>query len=120
VGSEAIGSMCRSIAAWAEEVGKPKLSADEQEEEGATSGQVSSADLAKVPIVQTAIGAAALGLGGVGGLGRTSSEPSPSPAEEEEGSNGKALPMGVVGATPAQVSRALKVQHCLYVDGTIQ
>ncbi len=28
VGSEAIGSMCRSIAAWAEDVGKPKLSAE--------------------------------------------------------------------------------------------
>ena len=109
MGSEAIGSMCRSIAAWAEEVGKPKLSADEQEEEGATSGQVSSADLAKDPIVQTAIGAAALGLGGVGGLGRTSSEPSPSPAEEEEGSNGKALPMGVVG--PPQLKLA---EHSRY------
>ena len=27
MGSEAIGSMCRSIAAWAEEVGKAKLDA---------------------------------------------------------------------------------------------
>ncbi len=90
-----------------------------EQEEGATSSapsQISNADLAKDPMVQTAIGAAALGLGGVGGLGRTSSEPSPSPGEEEEGSSGKVLPMGVVGATPAQVSRALKVQNYLYVD----
>jgi len=95
----------------------------EQEEEGATSSvpsQISSADIAKDPIVQTAIGAAALGLGGVGGLGRTSSEPSPSPGEEEEGSSGKVLPMGVVGATPAQVSRALKVQSCLHMAVDIQ
>jgi len=50
----------------------------------------------------------------------SSSEPSPSPGEEEEGSSGKVLPMGVVGATPAQVSRALKVHNGLYVDGIIQ
>ena len=28
LGSEAIASMCHGIAAWAKEVGKPKLSAD--------------------------------------------------------------------------------------------
>ena len=33
------------------------------------------------------------------------------PHAEEEGSSGKVLLMGVVGATPAQVSRALKVQR---------
>ena len=85
-----------------------------QEEEGATASapsQISNTDLAKDPIIQTAIGAAALGLGGMGGLERTSSEHSPSPREEEEGSSGKVLPMGVVRATPAQVSRALKVHN---------
>lgn len=114
-----VGAAARGLGG----VGGLGQSNSEQEEEGAASSaprQTSSADLAKDPIVQTAIGAAALGLGGVGGLGRTSSEPSPSPGEEEEGSGGKVLPMGVVGATPAQVSRALKVQNCLYVDGIIQ
>ena len=36
--------------------------------------------------------------------------------EEEEGSSDMALPTGTVGATPAQVSQAVKVQNCLYVD----
>ncbi len=40
--------------------------------------------------------------------------------EEEEGSSGRVLPMGIVGATPAQVSRALKVHNHLYGDGIIQ
>ena len=31
LGSEAIGSMCRSIAAWAEEVGKPKQHAEPED-----------------------------------------------------------------------------------------
>ncbi|KAL0019747.1 hypothetical protein WJX77_011122 [Trebouxia sp. C0004] len=102
-----VGAAARGLGG----VGGLGQSNSEQEEEGAASSepsQISSADLAKDPIVQTAIGAAALGLGGVGGLGRTSSEPSPPPGEEEEGSSGKVLPMGTVGATPAQVSRALK------------
>jgi len=107
-----VGAAARGLGG----VGGLGQSNSEQEEEGASSSepsQISSADLAKDPIVQTAIGAAALGLGGVGGLGRSSSEPSPSPGDEEEGSSGKVLPMGIVGATPAQVSRALKVQNVL-------
>lgn len=84
----------------------------ELEEDGATSSSSSGGSITD-PVLQTAVGAAALGLGGVGGLGRSSSEPSMPPGEEEEGSSGSALPMGKMKATPAQVSRALKVCLCV-------
>ena len=84
----------------------------EQKEDEATSASSSGGSITD-PVVQTAFGAAALGLGGVGGLGRSSSEPSMPPGEEEEGSSGSAVPMGRAKATPAQVSRALKVCLCV-------
>lgn len=74
-----------------------------EEQQASSSGQDSIAD----PIIQTGIGAAALGLGGVGGLGKSNSEPDM--GEEEAGVSGRALPMGSIAATPGQVSRALKV-----------
>ena len=59
------------------------------------------------PIVQTAVGAAALGLGGVGGLGKSSSEPDADPSTLA----GSAVPMNRLSASPVQVGKALKVSH---------
>ena len=86
----------------------PSQPPPEEEAQAGISGRNPSDNSARDPIVQTAIGAAALGLGGVGGLGRTTSEPSMAPGEEEQNSS-RVLPMGRIAATPAQVSRALKV-----------
>ena len=100
-----VGAAARGLGG----VGGLGKTSSEPEEEAGSSSQNSSTDLTNDPAVQTAIGAAAMGLGGVGGLGRSSSEPSMPPAEEDIGSSGRVLPMGRIAATPAQVSRALKV-----------
>ena len=68
------------------------------------------------PIIETGIGAAAMGLGGVGGLGKSNSEPNR--GGEEAGASGRAVPMGSIPATPGQVSRALKVRHIDSVEQT--
>ena len=82
-----------------------------EDEEAASSARQtkSAADGVAKPIIETGIGAAALGLGGVGGLGKSNSEPDM--AGEEASGSGRVLPMGSISATPAQVSRALKVRQ---------
>lgn len=79
--------------------------------EGATSSgsQTSNSNGIAKPIIETGIGAAAMGLGGVGGLGKSNSKPSK--GKEEAGVSGRVVPMGSIAATPAQVSRALKVNR---------
>ena len=86
----------------------PPDSAEEEATESSPSRIKSSAGSVAKPIIETGIGAAALGLGGVGGLGKSNSEPDM--AEEEASVSGRVLPMGSIPATPAQVSRALKVR----------
>lgn len=88
----------------------PPPDSAEAEGPGSSSSQTKSgADSVAKPIIETGIGAAALGLGGVGGLGKSNSEPDM--GEEEASVSGRVLPMGRIPATPAQVSRALKVRQ---------
>ncbi|KAL3136300.1 hypothetical protein ABBQ32_007306 [Trebouxia sp. C0010 RCD-2024] len=86
----------------------PSVSPPEEDEESQSSSgqQIPGARSIAKPIVETGLGAAAMGLGGVGGLGKSNSKPDK--GEEEAGVSGRVLPMGSIAATPAQVSRALK------------
>ena len=87
----------------------PPDRAEEEKPESSSRQSKPSADGVAKPIIETGIGAAALGLGGVGGLGKSNSEPDM--AEEEASVSGRVVPMGSIPATPAQVSRALKVRQ---------
>lgn len=87
----------------------PPDRAEDEETASSSSQTKSAADGVAKPIIETGIGAAALGLGGVGGLGKSNSEPDM--AGEEASGSGRVLPMGSISATPAQVSRALKVSQ---------
>ena len=87
----------------------PPDRAEDEAPESSSSQTNPSADSVAKPIIETGIGAAALGLGGVGGLGKSNSEPDM--AGEEASVSGRVLPMGSIPATPAQVSRALKVRQ---------
>ena len=89
----------------------PSVSPPEEGEEAQISSgrKTSGASGIAKPIVETGLGAAAMGLGGVGGLGKSNSKPEK--RKEEAGVSGRVLPMGSIAATPAQVSRALKVSE---------
>ena len=87
----------------------PPDRAEEEEPESSSIQTKPGAESVAKPIIETGIGAAALGLGGVGGLGKSNSEPDM--AGEEASVSGRVLPMGSIPATPAQVSRALKVRQ---------
>ena len=88
----------------------PSEEAAEDSKPSSSRARNPSVDKVTKPIIETGIGAAAMGLGGVGGLGKSNSEPDME-GEEEAGVSGRVLPMGSFPATPAQVSRALKVRQ---------